>query len=567
MRRRAMPVVIIILLLIVVFVIGMVTLTIRRNTPTKERMDAAEYYGVTAQDTDIPLIFDTEILPERGLVDVNGAEAQAYVPMDAVQTYLNDRFYWDSGNSQILYTTPTEKYTINPDSSSYLINDEDSGSETYSIFVLEGDTPYINIQFVRQFTDIDYTLYEDPYRLVVEYTWDYTAVTAGDAQTAIRFEPDIKSDILTTAERGTALRLIGEEEDWDLVATPDGFIGYVRDQDLNGGPEELQIARDFVEPEYTSQRRDYLINLVWHQVASEEGNATLSEMIQGMSGVNVISPTWFSIANADGDITNYAVESYVTRAHKKNLEVWALVDNFSENISTYEVLSNSESRVNLENNLIGQALRFSLEGLNIDFENLDEETIPHFIQFLREMSILCRREGLVLSVDDPPPENYTLYYDRSAQAEVVDYVIMMGYDEHFQGSEEAGSVASFPWVQQGVLDTLAEVPSDELILGIPFYTRIWYTQNALVSSEAVSMDVAEDFVKSYGIETYWSETYQQNYGEFEDEDGLYQIWLEDADSIAVKLELIQDYQLAGVAEWKLGFENKGIWKTINKALR
>ncbi len=566
MRRRTSPVLIIILLLIVVIVIGIITFSIRRNTPTQERMDAAEYYGVTEEDTDIPLIFDTEILEERGLVDDSGTEVQAFVPMDVVTDYLNDHFYWDSDNEQLLYTTPTEKYTIDPDSSTYLVNDEKNGRETYTIFELEEDMPYINIQFVQKFSDIDYALYDQPYRLVVEYTWNYMAVTTAEEETAIRFEPDIKSDILTTAPLDTQLRLVERQEDWEVVATPDGFIGYVRFQDLTGEPEEVEESRDFVEPEYTSQRREYEINLAWHQVASEEGNQTLAETLKGVSGVNVISPTWFSIKNADGDITNFAVESYVTRVHKRDMEVWALVDNFSESIDTYQVLSDSDSRVNLENNLIEQALRFDLEGLNIDFENMDEETIPHFIQFLREMSILCRKEGLVLSVDDPPPENYTVYYDRSAQAEVVDYVIMMGYDEHYQGSEEAGSVASFPWVEQGVLDTLEEVPSEELILGIPFYTRIWYTQNAQVSSEAVGMDEAADFVKSNHIETYWSETCQQNYGEYEGKSGLYQIWLEDADSIAVKLQLIDDYHLAGVAEWKLGFENSAIWSTITDAM-
>ena len=245
----------------------------------------------------------------------------------------------------------------------------------------------------------------------------------------------------------------------------------------------MTFDRKFEEPEYTSQRRDFKINLAWHQVTSEAANETFDDAVKNMTGVNVISPTWFSVSDNAGNLSNYAVESYVTNAHAKGLEVWGLVDNFNKNVDTYKLLSNSSSRVKLENNLIQQALRFDLEGLNIDFESLSEETGPHFIQFLRELSILCRANKLVLSVDNPVPENnYTSHYDRESQGEVVDYVIIMGYDEHYYGSEKAGSVASLPWVEKGVTDTLKEVPAEKVINGIPFYTRLWKTSAGIVTS-------------------------------------------------------------------------------------
>ena len=287
-----------------------------------------------------------------------------------------------------------------------------------------------------------------------------------------------------------------------------------------------------------------------------------------MTGVNVISPTWFSISDNAGNISNYAVESYVTKAHAKGLEVWGLVDNFNKNVDTYKVLSNSSSRIALENNLIKQALRFSLEGINIDFETLSEETGPHFIQFLRELSILCRANKLVLSVDNPVPQNdYTYHYDRESQGEVVDYVIIMGYDEHYYGSEKAGSVASLPWVEQGITDTLKEVPAEKVINGIPFYTRLWKTSAGIVTSEAIGMDAADEVISKYKVETYWDKNYSQNYGKFEKGNDLYQIWLEDEKSIAAKMELIKNYNLAGVAEWKLGFERASIWKVIADGLK
>ena len=222
----------------------------------------------------------------------------------------------------------------------------------------------------------------------------------------------------------------------------------------------------------------------------------------------------------------------------------------------------------MENNLIKQALRFSLEGINIDFETLSEETGPHFIQFLRELSILCRANKLVLSVDNPVPQNdYTYHYDRESQGEVVDYVIIMGYDEHYYGSEKAGSVASLPWVEQGITDTLKEVPAEKVINGIPFYTRLWKTSAGIVTSEAIGMDAADEVISKYKVETYWDKNYSQNYGKFEKGNDLYQIWLEDEKSIAAKMELIKNYNLAGVAEWKLGFERASIWKVIADGLK
>ena len=222
------------------------------------------------------------------------------------------------------------------------------------------------------------------------------------------------------------------------------------------------------------------------------------------------------------------------QAHEKGLKVWGLVDNFSENMSTTTVLSNTAARQNLENQLVTYALKAGLDGINVDFESLSEDVGIHFLQFLRELSIQCHENNLVLSVDNPVPEDFTSHYDRAEQGKVVDYVIIMGYDEHYVGSD-AGSVASLPWVEQGVKDTLAEVPAKRTILAIPFYTRLWKTTDG-------------------GALTY------------EGDGATYQIWLEDSKSIAEKVKLIPKYKLAGVAEWKLGFENSGIWSVITENL-
>ncbi len=562
MKQRRMPILIVLILIFLVGVVGMIVHMIQKYTPADDRMDTYAYYSVS-DDSKLPLILGTKILEERGsLID-----GEVYLPQNVVADYLNKSFYWDNNEKLMIYTTPTEKYIIEPESNTYKIGTKE-GEEEYIICKEQGDSVLINVKFVQQFTDMDYKLWEEPNRLVVQYQWeDISVVEVKEDQAAVRYQGGIKSEILTNVEKGSKLRLIEELDDWDQVATEDGFVGYIKRDELAGASEVITMDREFEEPEYTNISRDFKINLAWHQVTSEAANDTLEETLAKTKGINVISPTWFSISDNSGNLTNYATESYVTKAHGMGLEVWGLVDNFSENVNTYEVLSNTTTRTALEENIVKQAVRFSLDGINIDFESLAEETGPHFIQFLREMSILCRENKLVLSVDNPVPEGFTVHYDRAAQGKVVDYVIVMGYDEHYQGSEEAGPVASLSWTEEGIKNTLSEVPAEKVINAIPFYTRIWKTSAGIVTSEAVGMDTAREFVKKNKVETYWNEDYQQNYGEYQDGNDLYQVWLEDAQSIAARMKLIRKYKLAGVAEWKLGFESADVWDAIVDGLK
>ena len=322
---------------------------------------------------------------------------------------------------------------------------------------------------------------------------------------------------------------------------------------------------DYVEPVYASNTRDHKINLAWHAVASVEGNDTLSSVMAGTKSINVISPTWFALNDNAGNFTSIASSDYVARAHDMGLEVWGLVDNFTNaGVDTYEVLAGTSTRTYLINGLVEAALQYGLDGINIDFENISLDAGEPFVQFIRELSIPCREHGIVLSVDNYVPMGYTDHYNRKEQGIVADYVIIMGYDEHYRGSETAGSVASINFVEKGIADTVAEVPAHKVINAIPFYTRIWETKGTTVESQAVGMEIAQQYIADHGITTAWDETTCQNYGEYQSGDSYYQVWLEDADSIRVKLNIMSKYGIAGVAEWKLGFEVPSIWDVIEE---
>lgn len=543
-----MQVFVVCLLIVLVSLIGGAVYGINKLIPTSKQMDLTEYYGQNA-DGEAALILGTQKLEQKALFSGN----DVYLPLDVVSGYLNQRYYWDSENKKILYATPTS------------LTEEAASEQADGNVWLKDDTVYLKLDYVKKYTDIDSYIYEDPARVAIQYKFSNIQTVTVKKDTAIRYRGGIKSEILTKIPKDTVLRLLDEGEDWDQVATDDGYIGYIQKKKVSSA-DTTNYERDFKAEAYSYLTMDEPVNMVWHQVTSTDANSYFADAVQNMTGVNVISPTWFSVSDNDGNVSSLASGEYVMQAHEKGLKVWGLVDNFSENMSTTTVLSKTSSRQNLENHLVTYALKSGLDGINIDFESLSEDVGIHFLQFLRELSIQCHENNLVLSVDNPVPEDFTSHYDRTEQGKVVDYVIIMGYDEHYVGSD-AGSVASLPWVEQGVKDTLAEVPAKRTILAIPFYTRLWKTTDGgALTSEAIGMDQAQQVISENGAETYWDKTTSQNYGTYEGDGATYQIWLEDAQSVAEKVKLISKYELAGVAEWKLGFENSGIWSVITENL-
>ena len=547
MNKKYKPVIAVAVLVILVAILGTVTHVVMKYIPSSEKMDLNEYYGEMA-DGEIALVIGTEKLEERGLVDGD----RVYLPLDVVNTYLNQRYYWDSANQQILYATPSELTSASASS--------EAGDK---VWVKDGKV-YLNLTYVQEYTDLDAYITKDPYRIAIQYKFKNVKTVTVKKNTSIRYRGGIKSAILTSVKKGTKLRLIEEMENWDQVATDDGYIGYI-DKKKVGEAEKTKFERSFNREQYSYLTMDSKINMVWHQVTSTDANAYFADATANMTGVNVISPTWFYLTDTSGNIASIASADYVSQAHEKGLQVWGLIDNFTQEVSTTETLSSTAARQNIISQLIQAAKDVGMDGINVDFESLSEDVGIHFLEFLRELSIECHKNNLVLSVDNPVPEDFTSHYDRAEQGRVVDYVIIMGYDEHYVGSE-AGSVASLPWVEQGIQDTLDEVPAKRVINAIPFYTRLWRTTGGNVTSEAIGMDQAQQTIAENNVETYWDKTTSQNYGKYDIDNSTYQIWLEDAQSVAEKVKLVSKYDLAGVSAWKLGFENSGIWQVISDNL-
>lgn len=555
-KKKAAPVLVVLILIVLVGAAGVVSFLINRYKPGTEYMAGNEYFNLTDKNS-VALIQNGELLEEQAVL-IGGEPYAAYT---YVESQLNSCFYWDEETKGILLTTSGGVQTL-------LLGDaavaKTPGGQPAVQQESDG-TVYISLDVVKEYTDLDYAYYSDPNRVVIRNEWDGVEQATVQSDTAqVRQKGGIKSLILADVQKGDTLLYLENLDNWCKVMTADGYTGYIQTEDISE-PEAIE-ARTAKKDSYERITRDHKINLVWHQSTSTESNDAMAEMTAEMTGVNVISPTWFSVTDETGTISSLASADYVKLAHEAGREVWGLIDNFNEAFDETTDLAYASVRSRIIEQLLAEAASCGMDGINVDFENLKEAGIPHYLQFLRELTSAAHAQNLVVSVDTPVPQAYTMYYQRGEQARFVDYMIVMAYDEHFAGSEEAGSVSSLPFVQQAVEEMTRVMPADQVICGIPFYTRVWtekFGQSA-ITSEVLGMDGAKNYAKENQMTETWDASLGQNVATVETSDARYTIWMEDEQSMEEKLKVIQSADLAGVAEWKLGFECADVWSLISK---
>lgn len=565
----------------IILIVGIIAAVFlwRRYGPSKEQADLNGYYGIESEDQ-LAIVVNNDILEPKGMI----SDGKAYVEYSIVRDYINQRFYWDPSENILLYTLPNDTVSVDVGSTDYTVSKQKNTGD-YVILKTEGSTAYIALDFVKQYTDMEYEVYDDPSRVVVVTETGEVKVAEAKKDTQVRYQGGVKSPVLTEISKNDIVTYIEDEVDWKKVRTEDGFIGYVKKSALRD-EETQKIDRGFEEPEYTNISKDYTINMAWHNVTNSDANSSVLEMIASTKGLTTISPTWFHVADTSGNLESIATADYVNYAHQSDIEVWAAIRDFDGGINSaeesYELLSHTANRTNLINQLMSEALRVGLDGINVDFEKISDECGEHYIQFIRELSVQCRKNGIVLSVDNYVPQSYNQQYHREEQGVVADYVVIMGYDEHYSGSPEAGSVASYDFVKAGIENTLKEVPAEKVINAVPFFTRVWKetpkTEEELaadqgtdaeqyttkVESTAYSMAEAKAVVQQAGATAQWDDTTKQNYAEWEADGATYKVWLEDTQSLEPRLQLMKDYKLAGTAAWRLGQEESDVWELILK---
>ena len=577
-RQRNLAMKVFLFIIIIVGVIGGAFL-LKKYGPTKEKADLNEYYGIQ-KENQLAVIVDNEVLGASGIM----LDGKPYVEYSVVRDYLNGRFYVDFNENILLYTLPEGTIRADVGSTEYMLQKERT-SVGYTLLKMEGSTAYISLDFVQEYTNIDFQTYEEPSRVMIISDWGETTVATVKRNTQVRYRGGVKSPILTNVSKKDVVTVIEDEDNWKKVRTEDGYVGYMKTNCLKNERKE-QISREFEEQVYPSISKDYTINLAWHVVTNKTANNTVLSTIADTKGLTTISPTWFTVADTRGNINSLASSQYVNYAHQSNIEVWGLVRDFDGGINSYEesyeLLSHTTHRENLINQLIAEALKTKLDGINVDFEKISTECGEHFIQFVRELSVKCRQNGIILSVDNYVPAGYNKHYNLEEQGTVADYVIIMGYDEHYAGSYESGPVASLAYVKSGIEETLKVVPKEKTINAVPFYTRLWKevpkTEGELaaeegteaaeysvkVTSSAYGMRAAEQVIATAGAQIVVDEATGHNYAQWEADGATYKIWLEDEAALEAKLKLMKEYELAGNAAWRLGYEKSDTWELILK---
>ncbi len=569
------PVIAAMVFVIVVIAAALFSMMIKKYSPSKERADLREYYHLQEED-DIALLLDQQILEETAKL----WEGQVYLRYEAVRKYLNQRFYWDSNENILRYTTDTDVISVNTGEHSYYIGKKEH-KEDYPLVKLDGEKVYLALGFIQKYTNLDYAIYEEPNRVKITASWGEISKSTVKKNTQIRVKGGIKSPIVSDVNKGADVIVMDSGEKWSKVCTEDGMIGYLPQKRLGEVKCEV-VSREFEEPQFNHFLKEEAVSLGWHQVTNQEANERIASVLQSVKGLNVISPTWFYLNDNEGNIYSLASRDYVEYCHQQNVEVWGLVSNLENpDADSNYVLTHTSTRDYLTNQIIAAAIEYNLDGINLDFEALSGEVGDAYIQFIRELSIKCENNDLVLSVDNYVPSPYTAFYNRKEQAVFADYVIIMAYDEHYSGSEEIGSVASIGFVEKGVVDTLDEVPAEQTILGIPFYSRVWELTPKDGAGEDVEsasedylpytftcteegMQTVEDRYTANGAQAIWSKEDGQYVAEYESDGKTYKIWIENEVSLEEKLKVMKEHQLAGAAYWKLGLERRPAWETIIK---
>lgn len=524
----------------------------QRYKPSAEMADKAGLLHI--REGQVAILLNSQLQEETGIYE----DGRVYLPVSWVNRQVNQRFYWDKGEGLLSYALPDR----------IVYADADTQGEGGPLLTVKDGEAYLSLGLILNYSDVRIEAFATSQvkRVFVDTSWEPVSRAVVRRGGMVREKGGVKSPIITELSKGDTVTVLETMDKWSKVRTADGFVGYIENRRL-GRPESQELKSSFIEPVYESISMDEPVILAFHQVFVQDANKNMEALMEKTEGVNVIVPTWFAVKDEKGGYSSLASKSYVDKAHDMGLQVWAMLNNVStsENVAvdTLALLSSTTARNKLVEGMMKEAKTYGFDGINLDFESLKAETGPHYVQFIREMSVACRKAGLVLSVDNYVPSPYTQFYNRKEQGIVADYVIIMGYDEHYAGGEP-GPTASISYAEDGIKNTIEQVPKEKVINAVPFYSRLWTTKDGKTTSKAYGIQGAKGWMEENGVTAQWDETLGLSYGELENENGLSQIWAEDERSLGLKADLVKKYGIAGIACWKLGFETEEAWEAVGR---
>ncbi|MBQ7565242.1 MAG: SH3 domain-containing protein [Lachnospiraceae bacterium] len=579
-----LPPLIAILLIAVVVLVSVKTGLFESFSYSTETQDLYEYFGIADNASAVVVIAGE---PTEGRIRIENGTP--YMSLADIKELYTGRFFYEKTSNRLLYTKEDETISTEVGTSSY----ETGGGRVDTPYLVsfseeseEGQVIFLALDYVKLFKNLSVRLYGgegEPYRIELKTVWGSVNTADITKKHSLRTEADKKSKILTELSEGEAVTVLEQGEEFSRVVTEDLITGYAENRYLGKVTEMAETPVTEVPDEVmTSLNTGESIVLMWHSIAGAAGNDTFSSVTEGTKGINVIAPTWFSIESETGTIRSFASKSYVEAAHAKGMKVWAVVDDFNANssLSLYDTLAYAEKRAAIIANLISLSRDCGADGINVDFETIGKNSGDVFIQFIRELCVACHKNNLVVSVDNYVPKTFNTFYNRKEQGVFADYVVIMGYDEHYAGSKVAGSVASIGFVREGIEETLKEVPANKVINAVPFYTRVW-EETPKTDEEIAAIDPGEEYVtynlsvlvtpsmkneeellNNYHATATWDAEAMQNYATWKIGEKTYEVWLEDSASLTAKLEFMKAFELAGVAGWEISLAAPYVWDII-----
>lgn len=535
--------------------------------PSTEKKELSEVFGLKGDE--VGLIVDNEYLEEKALK----VEKEIYVPSDVAEK-MDERIFIDKKEKILSYATKDGVIQAEADAKVYTVGRERNETEVPILLKKEGGF-YVSLTFIKKRSSSYVAEYDAPARLMIMANRTATykfAVVNEDIR--VRTGPNKKFAWLTEIKEGSRVFVeedIMQENEYQAVTTMDGVTGYIPLESIE--KTETKAWEFEKTPESFSQiAMEETVCLGWHQATNATSASSLPGSVSQAGAMNVISPTWFALSDNEGNFTSFADTAYVTQAHAAGLQVWALINDFEQGLDLEKILGTTTTRTKLVNSLVAKGIQYNLDGINIDFENITAKSGKGYLQFLRELVLKCHANDLIVSVDNYAPASYNTHYNLEEQGRIVDYVILMAYDEHYAGSEESGSVSSIGFVEKGLQNVLKKVPKERVITALPFYTRLWKEVKTksgvdVSSAGAYGMSGAESLLRSHGVTAKWDDETEQYYAQYKESGATYKIWLEEETSLKKKLKSVMKQKIAGVAFWKLGFERAVTWTTIQENLK
>ena len=528
-----------------------------KETYVGELVDPLTYFDEFENNTNNLVYEDKRVdLTEPVLIK----DGQLFVRYDFANGYVNDIVFYDNAEKVMTLTNSREIIHLyeGPNEITYA-----GVKGTYTLLTNENGL-YISANLLEDLFGVRFEEGREGKLYIATDLSKEQHVALIKKKASLRTHPQDKSTVVEKLNKNSKVYIYDEEDGYLRVRSEDGIIGYIKSADIKDETTQAAISLPTTES-WKENPLGEKVRLVWDQMTTKVEVNWSSQKYKNVQKANVISPTWFEFGDAEGNLINRATSSYVQAAHNRGLEVWPILShNFEDTGLTAKVLTSTAKRQYIIDQVIKYAKEYGFDGINIDIENIQTDTSAVWVQFMRELYPQLKNEGIKVSVDVYMPSSWSGHYEREKVVKCCDYFIVMGYDQHWSGSEEAGSVSELPWVEQGINTSLEEIPANKLVLGIPFYTRRWIETSSGLNSKSYGMASAKQLVNEWGVQPVLDEASGQYYAETTKADGVYKIWIEDYTSISKRIDLIEKYNLAGFGAWKLGLETDDIWQALER---